>query len=99
VYFMKYFIFSSKPEETNTSDTPVISRMTRGYPPWVAIEEAMHYAERLGYLVTGRELWGRGPDRHWHRFVISPDRIVVSDRDIFGVRSSQQLGQQMLPVR
>jgi len=27
--------------------------MTRGYTPWVAIEEAMHYAERLGYLVSG----------------------------------------------
>ena len=27
--------------------------MTRGHPPWVAIEEAMHHAERLGYLVSG----------------------------------------------
>ena len=26
--------------------------MTRGHPPWVAIEEAMHHAERLGYLVS-----------------------------------------------
>lgn len=100
--------------------------MTRGYPPVVAIGEAMHYAERIGYLVsgvnsgtlpcnfiaisdeqitlvrvrrlryghyglpdiavsctqeilelraatpvsedTGRELWVRGPDRHWHRY-------------------------------
>ena len=27
--------------------------MTRGHPPWVAIEEAMHHAERIGYLVPG----------------------------------------------
>ena len=39
--------------EQNTPENPVISRMTRGHPPWVAIEEAMHHAERLGYLVSG----------------------------------------------
>jgi len=27
--------------------------MTRGHPSLVAIEEAMHHAERLGYLVSG----------------------------------------------
>ncbi len=26
--------------------------MTRGYPPIVAIAEAMHHAERIGYLVS-----------------------------------------------
>jgi len=41
------------PAETNTPDTPRGCRMTRGHPPWVAIEEAMHHAERLGYLVSG----------------------------------------------
>ena len=127
--------------------------MTRGYPPWVAIEEAMHYAERLGYLVsgvnsrtlpcnfmaidegqitlvrvrriryahyglpdiavsckreilehqgipvsddTGRELWVRGPDRHWHRYAIFPDRIETVE--IFGISASRHLGQQTLPV-
>jgi len=47
---------------------------------------------------TGRELWVRGPDRYWHRYAIFSDRIEVSDWDIFGVRASPQLGQQMLPV-
>jgi hypothetical protein len=129
--------------------------MTRGHPPWVAIEEAMHHAERLGYLVSGvnsrtlpcdfmaihdgqitlvrvrrlryghyglpdialscnreilelrgipvsddtnRELWVRGPDRHWHRYVIFPEKIEVCDWDIFRVRSSHQLGQQTFTV-
>ncbi len=27
--------------------------MTLGHPPWVAIEEAMHNAERIGYIVPG----------------------------------------------
>ena len=129
--------------------------MTRGHPPWVAISEAMHHAERLGYLVSGvnsrtlpcnfmaihdgqvtfvrvrrlrygnyrlpdiavsckreilelqgipvsddtsRELWVRGPDRHWHRYVIFPNRIEALNWDIFGTRTSQQLGQQTLPV-
>jgi len=27
--------------------------MTRGHPPVVAIEEAMHYAERIGFMVIG----------------------------------------------
>lgn len=127
--------------------------MTRGYPPWVAIEEAMHYAERLGYLVSGvnsrtlpcnfmaidegqitlvrvrriryahyglpdiavsckreilelqgipvsddtrRELWVRGPDRHW--YVIFPDRVEALDWDFFGVRASRHFGQQTLKV-
>ena len=127
--------------------------MTRGHPPWVAIEEAMHHAERLGYLVSGvnsrtfpcdfmaihdghitlvrvrrlryaryglpditmsckreilelqgipvsentsRELWVRGPDRHWHRYVIFPDRI--ESVEIYGISASRHLGQQTLPV-
>ena len=47
---------------------------------------------------TTRELWVRGPDRHWHRYVIFPDRIEALDWNIFGVRTSQQLRQQTLPV-
>jgi len=44
---------------------------------------------------TSRELWVRGPGRHWHGYVISPERIDVSDWDIFGVRASRILGRQM----
>jgi len=47
---------------------------------------------------TSRELWVRGPDRHWHRYVILQDRIEALDWDIFGTRSSRYLGQQRLPV-
>lgn len=128
--------------------------MTRGHPPVVAIAEAMHYAERIGYLVSGvnsrtlpcnfmaihdgqitlvrvrrlryghyglpdiavsckreilelqglpvpdntrRELWARGPDRHWRRYVIFPDRI--ESVEIFGMSVSRYLGQQRLPVQ
>ena len=113
----------------------------------------MHYAERLGYLVSGvnsktlacnfmaiqegqitlirvrrlryaryglpditlsckreilelqglpvsddisRELWVRGPDRHWHRYAIFPDRI--ESVEMYGISASRHLGQQTLPV-
>jgi len=139
--------------EQNTPENPVISLMTRGHPPWVAIEEAMHHAERLGYLVswvnsrtfpcdfmaihdghitlvrvrrlryaryglpditmsckreilelqgipvsenTSRELWVRGPDRHWHRYAICTDRIEAVE--IPGRSPSRNLRQQTLPV-
>ena len=127
--------------------------MTRGHPPVVAIREAMHHAERIGYLVSGvnsrtlpcnfmaihdgqitlvrvrriqyahyglpdiaisckreilelqgipvsddtsRELWARGPDRHWHRYAIFQDRI--ESIEIFGMSVSGHLGQQTLPI-
>jgi hypothetical protein len=140
--------------EQNNAENPREYRMTRGYPPVVAIGEAMHYAERIGYLVsgvnsgtlpcnfiaisdeqitlvrvrrlryghyglpdiavsctqeilelraatpvsedTGRELWVRGPDRHWHRYTIFPDRI--ESVEMYGTSVSGHLGQQMLPV-
>lgn len=119
----------------------------------VAIAEAMHYAERIGFSVigvnaawlpcdfmaisegtitlvrvrrlrygryglpdimasctqeilelrstpvsedTGRELWVRGPDRHWHRYTIYTDRI--ESVEIYGTSVSRHLGQQTLPI-
>jgi len=47
---------------------------------------------------TGRELWVRGPERHWHPYAIFQDKIEVCDWDIFGVRSFRYPGQQTLPV-
>jgi hypothetical protein len=129
--------------------------MTGGCPPVVAIEEAMHYAERIGFSVivvnaawapfrfhghqrrtdhacpgqetsvkgatdcqtswhpaprrswnfgshagsredTGRELWVRGPDRHWHPYAIYTDRIEIME--IFGMSKSEHLDQQTPPV-
>ncbi|MFA5078563.1 MAG: hypothetical protein WC541_03655, partial [Dehalococcoidia bacterium] len=45
---------------------------------------------------TSRELWVRGTDRHWHRYVIFPDRI--ESVEIYGISASRHLGQQTLPV-
>ena len=45
---------------------------------------------------TSRELWVRGPDRHW--YVIFPDRVEALDWDFFGVRASRHFGQQTLKV-
>ncbi len=142
-----------EPPEQNTPENPGGCSMSRGHPPLVAIEDAMHHAERLGYLVSGvntaripcdfmaihdeqitlvrvrrvryaryglrdiylsctreilelrgipvsenttRELWVRGPDRHWHRYVISPDRIDAVE--MFGMSVPRHLGQQTLPI-
>jgi len=45
---------------------------------------------------TGRELGVRGADRHWHRYVIFPDRIEPVE--MYGMSASRPLGQQTLPV-
>ena len=45
---------------------------------------------------TGRELWVRGPDRHWHRYAIFPDRIEAVE--MYGLSASRHLGQQTLSV-
>jgi hypothetical protein len=45
---------------------------------------------------TGRELWVRGPDRHWHRYTIFADKIEAVE--MFGMSEPRHLGQQTLPV-
>jgi len=45
---------------------------------------------------TSRELWVRGTDRHWHRYVIFPDRI--ESVEMYGISASRPPGQQTLPV-
>jgi len=42
-----------EPTGMNPPENPAGCRMTLGHPPWVAIEEAMHHAERIGYIVPG----------------------------------------------
>jgi|LAHU01.1.fsa_nt_gb hypothetical protein len=41
-----------------------------------------------------RTLRVRGPDRHWHRYVIFPDRI--ESVEMYGMSVSERLGQQTL---
>ncbi len=67
--------------------------------PDIAASCKREILELLGIPVsdkTSRELWARGPDRHWHRYVIFPDRI--ESVEMYGMSVSERLGQQRLPV-
>jgi len=39
---------------------------------------------------AGRELWVRGPDRQWHRYVIHPDRIEAVQEKIQLIRPGRR---------